>query len=83
MPDVIDSDRIGPGHVCAHGIRWPHACGHCDDAAWERRERRRRWSILAEDGAIFGLTERETAELAQLEAEFGPSGLDAGYRHSG
>lgn len=22
--------RIGPGHVCDHGIRWPHPCDDCD-----------------------------------------------------
>lgn len=39
------------------------------------RTRRRRWHILAEDGALFGLTEKESAELARLEQEFGESGL--------
>jgi hypothetical protein len=35
---------------------------------------------LAEDGAVFGLTPAESAELARLEAELGPSGLAAEKR---
>jgi hypothetical protein len=29
---AVDPDlcRIGPGHICKHGIRWPHPCDHCD-----------------------------------------------------
>lgn len=30
-----DLGKIGPGHVCKHGIRWPHACTDCDEAAWK------------------------------------------------
>jgi len=45
-----------------------------------RRRRRRRWGVLAEDGAIFGLTVAESAELARLEAEFGSSPLPAEMR---
>jgi hypothetical protein len=45
---------------------------------WSRR--RRRWRILAEDGEVFGLTPKETAELAELEVEFGPSGLADEFR---
>lgn len=30
-----DLGEIGPGHVCKHGVRWPHPCVPCDDAAWE------------------------------------------------
>jgi len=30
------ADRIQRGHICEHGIRWPHACQPCDDAAWTR-----------------------------------------------
>lgn len=29
-----DLGSIGPGHVCKHGIRWPHRCDPCADAAW-------------------------------------------------
>lgn len=29
-----DLGKIGPGHVCKHGIRWPHACEPCDEAAY-------------------------------------------------
>jgi hypothetical protein len=38
-PKASDADlgKIGPGHVCKHGVRWPHACQPCDDAAWEAR----------------------------------------------
>lgn len=28
-----DLGRIKPGHVCKHGVRWPHACNECDNAA--------------------------------------------------
>ncbi|MDT7533760.1 hypothetical protein OVY48_10020 [Sphingobium sp. SA2] len=34
------ADDLGPitrGHVCAHGVRWPHACVPCDAAAWDLR----------------------------------------------
>lgn len=30
-----DLGEIRPGHVCKHGVRWPHPCVPCDDAAWE------------------------------------------------
>jgi hypothetical protein len=47
----------------------------------DRRDQRiRRWMTLAEDGAIFGLTRAESAELARLEHEFGHSGLAQGMR---
>jgi len=26
---------MGEGHVCEHGVRWPHECKPCADAAWE------------------------------------------------
>lgn len=29
-----DLGRIKPGHVCKHGIRWPHSCAECDDDAY-------------------------------------------------
>lgn len=28
-----DEGPIGPGHVCKHGVRWPHPCDDCDQAA--------------------------------------------------
>ncbi len=31
-----DTGKIGPGHVCKHGIRWPHPCQPCDNAALSR-----------------------------------------------
>jgi len=34
-----DLGKIGPGHVCKHGIRWPHPCQPCDDAAWNARQK--------------------------------------------
>lgn len=46
-----------------------------DDDEDAIKARRRRWHILQEDGAIFGLTPKESAELARLEQEFGDSGL--------
>lgn len=33
-PRNDDLGRISRGHVCAHGIAWPHLCGPCDSAAW-------------------------------------------------
>jgi hypothetical protein len=52
-----------------------------DLAAQDARDwRRRRWGILTEDGAIFGLTRAETGELTLLEREFGPSGLPDQFR---
>jgi hypothetical protein len=37
---VLDPDlgRIKPGHVCKHGIRWPHACDECDADALALRD---------------------------------------------
>lgn len=29
-PEAAAVEKIGPGHVCAHGIRWPWACDQCD-----------------------------------------------------
>lgn len=34
VPVDFDHGRIGPGHVCKHRVRWPHACSPCDEAAW-------------------------------------------------
>lgn len=31
-----DTGPIDRGHVCKHGIRWPHECQPCADDAWER-----------------------------------------------
>jgi hypothetical protein len=38
--NITDPDlgRIERGHVCKHGVRWPHACPPCDDAAWNARK---------------------------------------------
>lgn len=47
-----------------------------DNKTW----RRRRWNILKDDGAVFGLTHAETAELEDLEKEFGDSGLAKEFR---
>lgn len=33
-----DLGKIEAGHVCKHGVRWPHACGPCDDAAWKAHQ---------------------------------------------
>lgn len=35
MNDDPDLGHIERGHICKHGVRWPHACQPCDDAAWE------------------------------------------------
>lgn len=67
--------------LCAHGRVADEYCEACDAAKWATEQRRRRWGILAEDGAIFGLTAGETAELAALEREFGASGLGVEFRH--
>ena len=29
-----DLGEIKPGHVCKHGIRWPHPCQLCDDLSY-------------------------------------------------
>lgn len=29
-----DLGEIKPGHVCKHGIRWPHPCQPCDDLSY-------------------------------------------------
>ena len=31
----LDLGNLERGHVCKHGVRWPHACQPCDDAAWQ------------------------------------------------
>lgn len=36
VPDP-DLGKIERGHVCKHGVRWPHACNDCDEAAWAAR----------------------------------------------
>jgi hypothetical protein len=52
-----------------------------DEHDRDRRDwRLRRWMTLAEDGATFGLTAAESAELGRLEAEFGDSGLPQDMR---
>lgn len=30
-----DLGNIGPGHVCKHGVRWPHGCVPCGADAME------------------------------------------------
>lgn len=30
-----DLGPISRGHVCKHGVRWPHECKPCADASWE------------------------------------------------
>lgn len=35
-----DLGPIAKGHVCKHGVRWPHECRPCDDAAWELEQKR-------------------------------------------
>ncbi|WP_066517657.1 hypothetical protein [Sphingobium cloacae] len=35
--NAADLVQIARGHVCQHGVRWPHPCGLCDDAAWAQR----------------------------------------------
>jgi hypothetical protein len=42
--------------------------------------RRRRWTVLAEDGAVFGLNAAQSVELKRLEDEFGPTGLAEEFR---
>lgn len=41
MQVALDPDigHIGLGHVCKHGVRWPHACDECDRAALGAQER--------------------------------------------
>ena len=65
---------------CATSPDELHAPSCASPAGEAQHRRRRRWATLAEDGAIFGLTAKESAELAAREAEFGPSGLAAEHR---
>lgn len=49
LADVLDDPdlgRIGPGHVCKHGIMWPHACVPCDEAAYAARTGHAGWSEI-------------------------------------
>lgn len=32
----VDTGKISEGHVCKHGIRYPHECQPCADDAWKR-----------------------------------------------
>ncbi len=41
--------RLGPGHVCEHGIRWPHACDDCDTNALAKAD-----AILSASGGENG-----------------------------
>ncbi|MXN51884.1 DNA cytosine methyltransferase [Shinella sp. AETb1-6] len=44
---VGSAAKIGPGHVCEHGIRWPWSCDECDrDAPYAPEERRDTWPGL-------------------------------------
>jgi len=31
-----DTGPIRAGHICKHGVIWPHECKPCADDAWER-----------------------------------------------
>lgn len=31
-----DTGKIYDGHICKHGVRYPHECKQCGDDAWER-----------------------------------------------
>jgi hypothetical protein len=33
-----DLGKIEAGHICKHGVRWPHACVPCDDASWKAHQ---------------------------------------------
>jgi hypothetical protein len=33
--DDPDLGELQSGHVCKHGVRWPHRCDPCADAAWK------------------------------------------------
>ena len=37
-----DLGSIGKGHICRHGIHWPHACSKCDDLAFKLHKARSR-----------------------------------------
>jgi len=46
----------------------------------DKEKRKQRWNDLTEDGEMFGLTPEESRELAELEEEFGHSGLPESLR---
>jgi hypothetical protein len=54
--------------VCKHGIRWPHACQPCADAAWEARDK-----TFSESSAITQFARLHLdpihAFLSEVEAE--------------
>lgn len=33
-PADPDLGQLEAGHVCKHGVRWPHGCRACDGDAW-------------------------------------------------
>jgi len=37
-PADPDLGELKPGHVCKHGVRWPHRCDPCAEAAWALRQ---------------------------------------------
>lgn len=43
-----DTGMIKAGHICKHGIRWPHQCQPCSELAWERQQLERDFAIKVE-----------------------------------
>jgi hypothetical protein len=37
LAQLDDLGGLSAGHVCAHGVRWPHQCDPCDSASWATR----------------------------------------------
>lgn len=70
-----DHGRIGPGHVCKHGIRWPHPCQACDDAAYANSDTVR----LA---VIPGRPEQEAAIAGDTAQVRNPANPDQARWHS-
>lgn len=36
--NAADLGQIQKGHVCKHGVRWPHECRPCAEASWIRHQ---------------------------------------------
>lgn len=71
MASDPDLGKIGPGHVCKHGVRWPHACVPCDEAAWAMEKSRREHSPpnplpIAHEDREAALVEKVARALCQV-----------------
>jgi len=72
MSYEIDPDlgSIERGHICKHGVRWPHACQPCDDAAWDAH--------TADEGTNKSITIKLTPYQARVLWGVVDGAIDAG-----